>query len=160
MATKLDQTFKIDAPPRAVMDMMRNPAFIEESEKARDAITVKVTSKQEDDARHVFEIFTTTYARGVGGIDKSKTEENRTTVTWDKAKTSAKWDWKGAHAMVKVTGTHTLTEKGGGTELRMTMECEIGIPLVGKMIEKKVKEGFEQGWPDYASRLRKKLTNP
>jgi hypothetical protein len=156
MATKIDQTFRIDGTPAAIMDIMRNAAFVEESEKARDALTVSVTTKEETDQRHIFEIHTTTYARGVGGIDRSKTENNRTVVTWNKTEHDARWDWSGAHGrLAKVTGTHHLTDKGGGsTELRMTMDVEISIPVVGKMIEKKVKAGFEEQWPLYVERIR------
>jgi hypothetical protein len=105
MATKIEQSYRIEGTPQAIMDIMRNAAFIEESEKARDALTVKVTDKQEDDDRHVFEIFTQTYARGATGIDKSKTEDNRTTVNWDKKQKTARWDWSGPHGKTaKVSG--------------------------------------------------------
>jgi hypothetical protein len=155
MATKIEQSYRIEGTPQAIMDIMRNAAFIEESEKARDALTVKVTDKQEDDDRHVFEIFTQTYARGATGIDKSKTEDNRTTVNWDKKQKTARWDWSGPHGKTaKVSGTHAVREKGGASELTMTMDVEISIPLVGKMIEKKVKAGFEEQWPLYAERIR------
>jgi hypothetical protein len=155
MATKLEQTFQIDGTPRAIMDIMRNADFVKESETSRDALTCECTTKEEDDKRHVFEIHTTTYARGATGIDKSKTEDNRTLVTWNKETYSARWDWSGAHGkMAKVSGTHNLTEKGGKTELRMTMDVEISIPMVGRMIEKKVKSGFEEQWPVYVDRIR------
>ncbi len=156
MATKIDQTFRIDgAGPHEVMDIMRNAEFIAESEKARDALTVNVTNREEDEQRHVFEIHTTTYARGATGIDKSKTEDNRTVVTWDKTRETARWDWSGPHGkMARVSGTHAITDKGGAAELRMTMEVEISIPLVGKMVEKKVKAGFEENWPTYVERIR------
>ena len=78
MATKIEQTYRIDGSTTAVMDIMRNAEFVKESEKARDALTCEVVSKQEDDARHVFEIQSTTYARGATGIDRSKTETNKT----------------------------------------------------------------------------------
>jgi hypothetical protein len=155
MATKIEQTFRIDGTKTAIMDIMRNAAFVEESEKARDALSVSVDTKEEDDKRHVFEIRTKTYARGVGGIDKSKTEDNKTVVTWNKVDHSARWDWSGAQGKIaRVSGTHNLTDKGGATELRMTMDVEISIPVVGKMIEKKVKAGFEEQWPVYVDRIR------
>ena len=156
MATKIDQTYQIEGTPTAIMDIMRNAEFVKESETSRDALTCDVITKEEDDGRHVFEIHTTTYARGATGIDRSKTENNKTVVTWDKNAKSARWDWTGAHGkMARVSGTHNLTDKGGGTtELRMTMDVEIGIPVVGKMIEKKVKAGFEEQWPLYVARIR------
>lgn len=158
MSTKLDRTFRIDAPPRAVMDVMRDPSFIEESEKSRDALEVRVVDKAKDEATHAYEIHTKTHARTVKGIDKNKLDDNRTDVTWDLGACSGRWVYHGPHGpKVSVSGSYTLTESGGGTDLRLTCDIEIGIPVVGRMIEKKVKEGFESNWPPYVERIKKHL---
>lgn len=159
MATNLDRTFRIDASPQAVMDVMRDPAFIEESEKSRDALEVRVVDKKQDDATHEYEIHTKTYARTVKGIDKNKVDDNRTDVTWNLGARSGRWTFHGPHGpKVRVTGAYALKEAGGGTDLRLTCDIEIGIPVVGRMIEKKVKEGFESNWPPYVERIKKHLS--
>jgi hypothetical protein len=156
MSTKLDRTFNVDAPIEKVVAAMRSPALIEESEKARDAISVKITDKGKSDTRHEYEVLVVSPARTVKGIDKTKTEENRTTVTWNLPDNAAKWVWAGAHGpKVKIDGGYQLTAAGNQTKLRMYAEIDVGIPLVGGMVEKKVKEGFEEAWPGYVAKVQK-----
>jgi carbon monoxide dehydrogenase subunit G len=156
VSTKIDRSFPVDAPPEKVGAAMRNPALIEESEKARDAISVRITDREKTDQRHQYEVLVVSPARTVKGIDKTKTEDNRTTVTWNLPGLSAKWSWTGVHGpKVKIEGGYELKPNGAGTSLRMYAEIDIGLPLVGGMIEKKIKEGFESAWPDYVARVSK-----
>lgn len=156
VSTKLDRSFNIDAPPEKVCRAMRNPALIEESERARDALSVKITQREETEGRHQYEVLVMSPARTVKGIDKTKSEENRTVVTWDLPRLAATWSWTGVHGpKVKIDGGYELRAAGAGASLRMWAEIDIGLPLVGGMIEKKVKEGFETAWPDYVARVTK-----
>lgn len=156
MGTQIEQTFSIDAPPEQVSAAMRNPALIEESERSRDAVSVSVTDREKTDARHVYEVRVVSPARTVKGIDKSKTEENRIEVTWNLGDHTARWTWHGVHGpMVKIHGGYVVSPEGAGSRLKLYAEIDIALPLVGRMIEKKVREGFETNWPDYVTRVRK-----
>jgi hypothetical protein len=156
VTTKLERTFRIDDARSLVMEVMRSPAFIEESERSRDALEAKVVELERTAARHRYDICTKTYARTVTGIDRSKTDDNKTEVTWDLEKHAGRWVFRGPHGpKVSVTGGYALTEKGPSTELLLTVEIEIGIPLVAKMVEKKVGDGFLENWPPYVERLKR-----
>lgn len=149
-------TFHLDADPAAVCAAMRNPALIEESERSRDAKDVRIEDVAKTDTNHEYEIFVLSPARSVAGIDSSKTEENRTRVQWDLATFRGAWTWSGAHGpRVKIHGTYTLTPEGEGSKLVLTANISVGMPMVGGMVERKVRAGFEKNWPPYIDIVRK-----
>ena len=152
MTQKLEQTFVIDAAPDAVVRAITNPKLIEESELSRGALQVKVTELSKSSDKHVYEVMTVTYSRGVAGVDKTKTDENRNKIEWDLKARKGRWNWRGPHGeKVRVTGGYEVTAKGSASNLRLWMEIECTIMMVGRVVEKKVKEGFEKGWPSYTT---------
>ena len=154
MTQSFSQNFKIEAPREAVCAAMRNPALIEESEKSRDALEVQITDLERTDSLHKYQIELTTYAKGVTGIDKNKTEKNRTVVTWDTEGLKGQWEWSGEHgSKVTVKGGYVLHAEGDGTRIEMRAEATVAIPLVGKVVEKKIRKGFEENWPPYIERV-------
>ena len=156
MATHAEMTFRIDAEPAVVCAAMRNPELIDESERSRDAKSVKITDVTSTDDVHAYEIFVVTPARGVTGIDYSKTEENTTKVRWDLPNLKGTWDWSGVHGpRVKVNGTYALVPDGKATRLVLAADISVGVPVVGKVVERKVKAAFEENWPPYVDIIRK-----
>ena len=159
MATRAEMTFHIDAEPATVCAAMRNPQLINESERSRDAREVKITPMTETEAEHAYEIFVLSPARGIAGIDPTKTEENRTRVRWDLRTHAGEWVWSGAHGpKVKVSGAYALTPAGAGSRLVLTADISVGIPLVGSVAERKIRSSFEQAWPAYVDIVRKYAT--
>ena len=149
-------TFHIAAAPASVAAAMRTPALIEESERSRDAKDVKITDLEASETVHAYEIFVVSPARGVAGIDHSKTEENRTRVRWDLTQLRGIWEWSGVHGpRIKINGTYALNPEGDGSRLVLAADISVGIPVVGKMVERKVKAGFEENWPPYVAIIRK-----
>lgn len=152
MATKLERTFDLPFPPEVVMNAMRDPALIEKSERSREALEIEVTEREKTDARHTYVVRTVTHARTVKGIDKSKTEENFTTVSWEVPQHRAEWSWTGAHGKkVTVTGHYRLVPRGDGSALTLDTTIDVKIPVVGRVVEGKIKEGFDRAWPDYVA---------
>ncbi len=150
MTTKLERTFDLPYAPEAVMNAMRDPALIEKSERSRDALEVEVIVQEQTDTRHAYVVRSVSHARTVKGIDRNKTEENRTTVRWDLRSLRADWSWSGAHGnKVTVTGGYRVTPRGDGATLTLDTSIDVKIPVVGRVVEGKIKEGFEKAWPDY-----------
>ncbi len=153
---KAQEVFFIDATPKKVAAAMRNYKMIEESEKSREALEVEIKELKKDKNNHEFEIHTVTHARGVTGIDKNKTEKSYSLQRWDLDALEGQWTWHGPHGpRVSVTGSNKLEKDGKQTKVTMTMQAEIGIPLVGKTIEKKVAQGFKAAWPGYIKIVEK-----
>ena len=153
---KLQQTFFIAAAPKKVMNVMRDSNLIEEDEKGREALSVEVKDLKKTKAEHIYEVHTVNYARGVTGIDRSKTENNKTTMTWDLKKNTATWVFSGggAHAdKAKVSGGTILSKQGEGTEVELFVDIDISVPLVGKKIAAMVAKGFKTEWPKYIERV-------
>lgn len=153
MATHLEKKFSIDAPLERVMSAMRDPEQIKEADLSRGALSVTIADIAKDDTRHEYEVNEVIHARTVSGIDKSKTETNRTRVKWELAKKSGAWTWSGEHKSVKINGTYTLREQGAGTSVTLTADIDVGIPIAGRVLEKKIASGFEDEWPTYIARV-------
>ncbi len=156
MATDLDRSFSLDVPPDRVVWAMRERSLIEASERARKALDVRITDLRSTPEVHEFEIWTRQAARTIKGRDPSKTEENRTVVTWDLKALTGQWVWSGPQGdKARVTGTYAVSGTDGGARLRLTAHVQIRVPVVGKMIEKKVQQGFQDEWPHYVERIRR-----
>ncbi len=157
MATRIEKEHIVDAPREAVSAAMRNRELIVESEKLRDALRVDVRETQKDDARHAYEIDTENYARGVTGVDRSKTETSTTSVSWDLGAQTRSWTWfNRTHGdKVRVKGFDSLIADGERTRIRFTADIDVSIPMVGKVVEKKVAAGFEEAWPKYVQLVGK-----
>lgn len=154
MATRAERTWDLSFPPDKVIDAIRNPALIERSEKSRDALEVRVEDKEKTDTRHRYTVHTKAYAVGVTGIDKTKTEPNRTEVSIDLPNTRGSWEWFGSRSDVTVKGEYIARAQGEGSTLTLTVEIEVRIWGVGSVIEKKVRAGFEDAWPGYLDLVR------
>jgi hypothetical protein len=154
---KQEKVFTLKAPAEKVCASMRSPELINESEKSRGALNVQVTDRENNDTRHQYEIKFDQYKRGLKGIDKSKTETMRTEVDWDLTKPEGRWVFHHPEygKRVNVTGGYSVKAKGNDAELTMFVQIEVKLPVVGKLIEKKVEEGFLSEWPKYIARLEK-----
>jgi len=142
-------SFDFPFPPAVVRDQMRSPELIHASEKSRGALEVEVKDLVSEDSRHEYEIMVLNYARGIKGEDRSKTEKSYTTVRWELGRHLRRWTWKGEHP-IHLTGEDLITETSSGSRLSMTAIIDVKIPVVGRIVAKKLKEGFEENWPNYA----------
>lgn len=150
-----EKTFSIDLPPDKVMNAMRDPVLIDKSERSRDALRVDVKDLEKTDTVHKYDIFMENYARTIKGIDKNKIEKNRTTVTWDITKREGSWIHYHNHgSRVNVAGGYKVKPiSDNKCELTMYVNIEIRIPVVGKLVSKKVQQAFKSEWPKYIERL-------
>ena len=152
---KIEGTFHIEAEPAAVLETIRNPKMIEASEKSRDALEVDIKDLTKNDDLHKFQIHVVSYAKGVKGIDKSKTEKSFTEVSWNLKDMTGTWVWNGPHGpKVNVGGGYSLKAAGNGTDLHLKTDIDISIPLVGKVVEAKVASEFQKGWPKYIDTIK------
>ena len=153
---KLEKTFHIQAEPEKVMKAIQDPKFIELDEKARKTQAVEIKDVKKDKTQHVYEIKTVTYARGATGIDKTKTQTNVNTTTWDLRKMVGSWTYVDGSEFsnkLHIQGGYKIGPQGRGTDLTMWVEINIDIPFLGGQIAKKVGGGFEREWPNYADRI-------
>jgi len=149
MASQVRIKFELNCSPDAVRDAMRSPALIEASEKSRGALDVKVEDLFLDENRHEYVISVTNYARGIKGENRSKQERSKTTVKWDLKSNTRRWTWSGEHP-IELTGEDIVTGSSVGATLNMSAQINVKIPVVGRVVAKKLKHGFEENWPKYS----------
>lgn len=150
MAKHFKQTIDVKATPQKLLDTLIDKDFQVAREKAQGSLGVKVKDISRTDDKYVYEVQSTEYAKGITGIDKSKTELVRTTYTWDLKKKSCTWTYHSEHGdRIKVYGALAVLEAGENSKLLDELTVEVKIPLVGKKIETKIAEGIEAGFPKY-----------
>jgi hypothetical protein len=155
MATALERDFRVPLSPEALSATMRDVGLIEDSERSRGALEVEVKDLVRNDTRHEYEIRVVNHARSIKGLDTSKTETSYVTVRWDLPAGRRSWTWRGDHRQVEITGSDRIVSDQGGCRLEMNASIRVSIPLAGKMIEKKIRAGFEESWPQYIELVKK-----
>ncbi|MFH2007841.1 MAG: DUF2505 domain-containing protein [bacterium] len=122
---------------KARSDLLENPST-----------TVKEISRTGE--KLVFEVHCVEYAKGIKGVDKSKTEQSVTTYDFELRSRRGEWSYAGPQGKrVKVWGDMTVTEAGGGARLTQNFNVDVKIPLVGGQIEKLVIKESGKFWPKY-----------
>jgi hypothetical protein len=126
---------------RARSDLLDNPsADFKETERT--------------ESRLKFEVHCVEYAKGVMGVDKSKTEKSVTRYDCDLKNRKIEWFYDGPKGQrVKVWGDMAVTETSGGARVRQNFNVDIKIPLVGGKIEKIVAKETAKFWPRYEKLL-------
>jgi len=153
-----EETFQLNIPADKVLAILTDPKFIEHDEKSRDTLEVEIQDLEKTADKHHYMVKTTTYGRGLTGVDKNKREKNRVTQKWDLKKMSSNWSWEGDNefaSRTKISGITTVKPKGSGSELQMVVDLEISVPLIGGKISKIVAGEFAKEWPKFVERVKK-----
>jgi len=124
--------------------------------KARSALLdnpkTEIKETELTDTLRKFEIHTTEYAKGITGIDKSKTEQSVSYYECHLKQRTVKWEYHGPQGKrAKVWGDMAVTEVGGRARVKQNFNVDIKIPLLGGKIEKMVSKKTAEFWPRYES---------
>jgi len=125
-----------------------------ELHKARSSLignlSADVKETERSETRLRFEVHCVEYAKGVMGVDKTKTERSVTRYDCDLKNRKVEWFYEGSGGKrVKVWGDMEVTETSGGARVRQNFNVNIKIPLVGGKIEKMVAKETAKFWPRY-----------
>ncbi len=150
----------VDAPWEKVAEVLCDEQYNIDADKLRDGVVsnrFELVSKSDDVL--VFLVHTTVYKRKkTGGLDKSKTIETRTENRWSNRAKTLTWDYRGdGGSRFKLKGVYILSERGPKTQMRHEVTVEVGIPLLGKQIEKFVIKEFEKPDPRYQRLMERYL---
>ena len=156
MAKTLRKVDEFGFPASILLEVLIDPEFevVQQTtqEGTKDA-SVKQISRS--DKRLVYEVHCVEFAKGVRGIDRSKTENSVTTVTWDLDRMRSSWEYVGRHGRkVRVWGSGVITSTRSGSRLTSEFNVNVKLPLIGGKIEKVVLKGAEKYWPTYERLVR------
>jgi hypothetical protein len=133
--------------PDAVFAVLTSTKFIEANEKMRGALEVKVREVSRSDDRLVIELDTLEHAKGITGVDRTKTTRSKTRQEWDLKRRSGTWSYADEQQpRVKVGGTHRVEAEGDKARLVSEVMVEINIPLIGGKISEILAREFDKGW--------------
>jgi hypothetical protein len=156
MAKRYAKTIRYPVSAEKLLDILLDPDFQVAREKAQGSLEVTVKELSRNDSEMVYEVHTVDHAKGLTGIDKSKTETAVSVYTWDLVKQRCRWTWDGPHSnRVKVWGHLILHPAGNETDLEGDFNVDVSVPLVGGKIEKEVIKETEKGWDRYEAVVRR-----
>lgn len=139
----------VPCTPDRLLAVLTNPEFeVEKQKNISKALDASVKELKRNDAELVYEIHSTEYAKGMTGLDKSKTEAVVIKTRWNLKERHAEWTWEGSQygKKVSVSGTISIRPQGEHCQLVSTMDVEIKIPLMGGVAEKKTLQSIEATW--------------
>jgi hypothetical protein len=127
-----------------------------------DPAVVEATFREvsRTDRKLVLVIDTVEYARGMTGLDRSRTEKNTTTWTYDLARRRGEWVYTSASSWAdKVTAEGSDTVEPSGDKARLVSKAtfSVRIPLIGGKIEGFILKEVEQSRPAFERTVREFL---
>lgn len=160
MAKKSEHSVTFEAPFDKVVAVLASEQFQIDREVAQGALSASVKFKSQTPDKVVYEVYTVEYAKGITGIDRSKTETATATYDWDLKSGKCFWTYVPGNSFadrVKVSGSIKATANGDRTALWSDFNIEIRVPLVGGKFEGMVIAEVEKGWSIHDDVLRKHL---
>ncbi|MBN2498354.1 MAG: DUF2505 domain-containing protein [Deltaproteobacteria bacterium] len=155
MAKQVERMFRFSADTDRLLSVLIDEDYQHAREKAQGALSSKVDQVERTDERLVYKVSTTEYAKGMTGVDKSKTEESQVTYEWDLKRKRAKWTYAGPHGkMVSVQGELRIQPDGDGSNLTSVFQADVKVPLVGGKIEKMILAEVEKSWDRYGKTIQ------
>ncbi len=155
MSKQSINTINLDYQPDLVMEVLCSPEFQKANflKQGNPSAEVKEVSRNDNEA--VIKAEVEEYAKGVTGVDKSRTEKTVTVYKWDLKNRKAEWDYDSPHGdRVKVTGSIDIQPTDNGCSVTEKFNVTVKIPLVGGKVEKKVIEEVEKYYPKYEALLK------
>lgn len=150
MAKSSQWSKEFPCSPETLFRVVSDPEFHIARSNLLENPSARVEEVLRTPERLELKVHCTEFAKGVTGIDRSKTEQSVTTYVYDLPARRVQWTYEGPQGKrARVWGEMTVTEAGAGARLSQQFNVEIKIPLLGGKIEGLVINGTEKFWPKY-----------
>ena len=156
MSQTAKNTFSLPYPPDVVFAALTDPAFLEANFRKQDNPDVKVTERSRTDDELLIDCDVTEYAKGMGGVDRSKTQKTHTLYVWKVGTRAGEWTYTNPSThgkLAKVWGSSRVRADGAGTALDEEFSVNVKIPLVGGKVEKIIIGEVKKYWPTFEKLL-------
>ncbi len=149
MAKRSEHIVKFKTDPGRLLEILVDEQFQVRRERAQGAVSASVSNYKKTDTQVTYDVHTVEYAKGITGVDKTKTENAVAHYTWDLSTMSCKWTYVPQNSFadrVKVWGTLKINPSGVDSQLVSDFNIEVKIPLIGGKAESMVLAEVEPGW--------------
>ncbi len=157
MSNTAKNTFHLPFPPDVVLATVSDTAFLEANFLQQDNPEAKVTERSRTEDKLILDCHVTEYAKGMSGVDRTKTQKTTTVYDWDLRGRKGKWTYDNPSTqgkMAKVWGKSVITAEGDGSALYEEFSVNIKVPLMGGKIEKIILGKVKEYWPAYEKLVR------
>lgn len=156
MASTTTLSASFEATPDELVAVLTDPEFLV-AQQLLDVGTVRarVEERSRDDGSLVLGLHATEYARGLLGIDRSRTEYSVTTYRWDLRSRRCRWDYRRARGdRFEAGGIDRVEPADEGARLTTEFRIDVQVPLLGKQVERLVMRAFRAREPKYVALIR------
>ena len=159
MAKSSERTTVFEVAPEVLLEVVTSSEFQVEQRKLDEAVVdAKFAEIARTDDKLQFELRSTEYERGMTGINKKKTIQSVTKVTWNLKTKSGTWSYSSPSTdKVKLSGAHKIETAGDNSRFTAETTVDVKIPLVGKKVEAMIIDGMGKGRNGYDNLLRRYL---
>jgi hypothetical protein len=136
--------------PDALLAVVTDPAFHVARSGLLENPSARVEERARTPERLELAVHCVEYAKGVTGVDRSRTETSVTVYRFDLVARRGEYTYSGPQGKrVRVWGDLAVTPEGEGARLTQHFHVEIAIPLVGGTVEGLVARESAKFWPRY-----------
>jgi hypothetical protein len=157
MSTTAKNTFHLPFPPDVVLATLTDPAFLEANFRQQDNPDAHVVERSRTADELIIDCEVTEYAKGMSGVDRSKTQKTQTVYRWNLAARKGEWTYTNPSTqgrMATVWGSSVVAPDGSGTALTEEFSVKIKVPLMGGKIEKIIIKEVQKYWPAFDKLLQ------
>jgi len=158
MSKTAKNTFHLPYSPDVVLAALTDPGFLVANFKQQNNPEATAIERSRTPDRLTIDCEVTEYAKGLTGVDKSKTEKTQTVYVWSLTTRTGEWTYSNPSThgkLVKVWGSSRIAPDGDGTALAEEFNVDVKIPLMGGKVEKIVIKEVKKYWPSFDELLRK-----
>jgi hypothetical protein len=159
MARTLRRVNRYEVAPDVLLAAVTDPEFVRARVKPDTAAGATVREVSRDSVRLAQELRSEDYKRTkTGGIDRTRIEPSTTTYEWDLPARRCAWTWRGPQdSRVRLAGRIVIRAAGAASELETEIEVDVGIPLLGGVIERIIASEVEGDLPRFDDLVRRTL---
>lgn len=154
--TKLSTTAQFHATADDMLAILTDPELITRQQQQQGAVEVSVQSEPAAPNRLRQQVDMISYAQGLRGIDRSKTEPTNLTYEWDLARRAGVWHFEGPQGdKVQIDGAIRIEQLDRETTVvHSEFTINVHVPLIGSLIEKVIARQIKGGFAPFEALLR------
>jgi len=144
MTRHIDFEMRFDLPPERLVGVMTDPAFLEWEAVQQGSFRATCVDQERTEQRVSLRLDQV----GPNHDPRTRAKETRFSIhyDWDVAAGSCEWHRTAERDDgVRIGGRHRITAQAGGSRYTMHWELTIGIPVLGRVMEKKVDGEIRKG---------------
>lgn len=159
MSRFLSRKYQFHVQPAILMSLLTRPEFLAKRHKLQGALYALVSETHRSEQSLIQLVSLTEYPRTLNGVDTSRTIDASAIYEWDLRENQCHWHYHGPYGeFVEIAGSLQVSSQNDGCQLITNFSVKVQVPLLGKMIEKRIIAEIEGNLPSLERLLEEHLS--